>query len=70
MSPHPSSGQFDALIERSSEVIQKISIGDLHKLINNVIIIPFSTSSWNLKTLDKKEEIYRNVNILRSKIAC
>ena len=61
MSPHPSSGQFDALIERSSEV---------HKLINNVIIIPFSTSSWNLKTLDKKEEIYRNVNILRSKIAC
>ena len=45
MSPHPSSGQFDALIERSSEVIQKISIGDLHKLINNVIIIPFSTSS-------------------------
>ena len=47
---------FDALIQRGFGFFPKITIGNLCKPFHDVIIFPFSTFSWNHKTLGKKEE--------------
>ena len=52
---------FDALIQRGFEVFPKNAIGNLCKLFHDIIIIPFSTCSWNHKTFGKKEENFKNV---------
>ena len=58
---------FDALIQRDSIVIQKITIGNLYKPFPDVTVSPFSTYSLNSKTLVKKKE---NLNISGNKRAC
>ena len=55
------------LIQRGFWVIPKILIDNLNKSFHGVIIIQFSTSSLNLKMLDKNEENYKIVNISRTK---
>ena len=46
---------FEALVQKGVRVIPKIKTWNLCKPFQNMII-PFSTSSLNLKRLDKKEE--------------
>ena len=41
----------------------------MYKSFDDVIFIPFSASSQNLKMLDKKEKKFRKVNILLTKRA-
>ena len=57
---------FDALIKRGFWVIPKITIDILCKPIDDVTIA-FSTF-WNFKTLGKKEEIYKTLNIGKSNL--
>ena len=55
-----------ALIQGNSRVIRRTKTCDSCKPFHDAIIIPFSTSSLNLKTLDKKEDNYKNLNISRA----
>ena len=59
--------KFDALKQRGSEVIRKITVDKLFKPIHDVIIIPFSAYSLNFKMLDKKEENQKNFNTAKAK---
>ena len=60
---------FDALIQRGFGVFAKMTIGNLWNPFHNVIIIPFSTFSWNHKTLGTNEKYFKNLNTWRSKEA-
>ena len=60
---------FDALVLKGCWVTQEITIGNLSKPFHDVKIVPFSTSSLNLKTLEKKEETDKNWKIFKTKRA-
>ena len=56
---------FDALIQKTESVFgvfQEITIGNLCKPFHDVIIIPFSSFSWNHKAFGKKEENFKTLN--------
>ena len=52
---------LDTLIQRDCWVIPKIATDKLWKPFHDAII-SFSTSCSNVETLDKKEELFKNVN--------
>ena len=52
---------FGSLIRGGFWGILKATIWKLWKLFYDAVIIPFSTSSFNLKKLDRKEGNYRNL---------
>ena len=53
---------FYALIQRGFGVFPKITVINLCKPFNDVIIISFSTFSWNHNTLDKKKKNFKKLS--------
>ena len=58
---------LDALIQRDFCAIPKFAIDNLCKPFQDGTIISFSISFWNLKILDKKEEIFKSLSASRTK---
>ena len=60
-------GRSIPLIQQGVWIIQKIAIENSCKPFHDIIVIPFSSPYWNLKTSGKKEKNYKNLIILMTK---